>query len=129
VLLAHRFCSNWRAQCRKNLYKPTLVFVAFDAEELGLIGSRHYVTSLADNARKKIVAMLNFDMLGGGSGPLLYDGDGRVGKLALDAAKELGIDARSFSLGSGASSDHSSFRSVGIDAVFLVREYNLLHTA
>jgi len=116
-----------RAMSQKS-YKPTLVFVAFDAEELGLIGSRHYVTALADDARKKIVAMLNFDMLGGGSGPLLFDGDGRVGKLALDAAKELGIDARSFSLGSGASSDHTSFRSIGIDAVFLVREYNLLHT-
>jgi len=116
-----------RAMSQKS-YKPTLVFVAFDAEELGLIGSRHYVTSLVDDARKRIVAMLNFDMLGGGSGPLLFDGDGRVGKLALDAAKELGIDARSFSLGSGASSDHSSFRSVGIDAVFFMREYNLLHT-
>ena len=116
-----------RAMSQKSS-KPTLVFVAFDAEELGLIGSRHYVTSLVDDARKRIVAMLNFDMLGGGSGPLLFDGDGRVGKLALDAAKELGIDARSFSLGSGASSDHSSFRSVGIDAVFFMREYNLLHT-
>jgi aminopeptidase YwaD len=116
-----------RAMSQKS-YKATLVFVAFDAEELGLIGSRHYVTSLADDARKKIVAMLNFDMLGGGSGPLLFDGDGRVGKLALDVAKELGIDAHTFSLGSGASGDHSSFRSVGIDEVFFMREYNLLHT-
>ena len=84
-----------RAMSQKS-YEPTLVFVAFDAEELGLIGSRHYVTSLADDARKKIVAMLDFDMLGGGSGPLLFDGDGRVGKLALDAAKELGIDRAQF---------------------------------
>ncbi len=108
--------------------KSTLVFVAFDAEEIGLVGSRHYVTSLADDARKRIVAMLNFDMLGGGAGPLLCDGEGRVGKLALEAARELGIDARGFSLGSGASSDHASFRSVGIDAVFFMRNYNLLHT-
>lgn len=109
-------------------YKHTLVFIAFDAEEEGLIGSRHYVTSLPDDVRRKIVAMLNFDMLGGGTGPLLLDGEGRVGKLVLDAAKELGIQARGFQLGSGAGSDHASFRSVGIDAVFFSRDYNLLHT-
>ena len=106
----------------------TLVFIAFDAEEVGLVGSRQYVTSLSDEARGRIVAMINFDMLGGGTGPLLIDGEGRVGKLALEAARELGIDARSFKLGSGYSSDHASFRHVGIDAVFLMREYTLLHT-
>ena len=108
-------------------YKQTLAFIAFDAEEEGEIGSQHYVTSLSDDARKKIVAMLNFDMLGGGSGPLLLDGDGRVGKLALDAAKELGISPLSFHLGPEAGSDDLSFRSVGIDAVFFMREYYLLH--
>ena len=36
--------------------------------------------------------MLNFDMLGGGSGPLLFEGDGHVAKLAQDAVKELGFE-------------------------------------
>lgn len=116
-----------RVLAQKSL-KYTLVFVAFDAEELGLVGSRHYVTSLSDTERQRIVAMINFDMLGGGSGPLMLDGEGRIGKLALDAAKELGIDARSFTLGAGYSSDHASFRNVGIDAVFFMRSYDLLHT-
>jgi len=112
-------------------HKPiqhTLVFIAFDAEEVGLVGSRHYVTRLSDEARRRIVAMINFDTLGGGTGPLLMDGEGRIGKLALEAARELGIDARSFKLGAGYSSDHASFRNVGIDAVFFMREYTLLHT-
>lgn len=108
--------------------KHTLVFVAFDAEELGLVGSRHYVTSLSDTERQRIVAMINFDMLGGGSGPLMLDGEGRIGRLALEAAQELGINARSFKLPQGYGSDHQSFRSVGIDAVFFMREYTLLHT-
>ena len=108
--------------------KQTLVFVAFDGEEAGLFGSRHYVAGLPDDARRQIVAMLNFDMLSGGAGSLQLDGGGRAGKLALDAARELGVDARSFSLGSSANSDHASFRSVGIDAVFFMRNYDLLHT-
>jgi Zn-dependent M28 family amino/carboxypeptidase len=72
--------------------------------------------------------MIDFDMIGGGTGPLMLDGEGRIGKLALDVAQELGISARSFRLGSGASSDHASFRNAGIDAVFFMREYTLLHT-
>jgi len=112
-------------------HKPiqhTLVFIAFDAEEIGLVGSRQYVASLSDAARGRIVAMINFDTLGGGTGPLLMDGEGRIGKLALEAVRELGIDARSFKLGEGYSSDHASFRNVGIDAVFFMRDYTLLHT-
>jgi aminopeptidase YwaD len=106
----------------------TLVFIAFDAEEFGLYGSRHYVEQLSQTERSRIVAMLNFDMLGGGLGPLLAGGDGALGKIARDAASALNIDARNFSLGSGASSDHAPFQRVGIDTVFFSRDYNLLHT-
>lgn len=108
--------------------KHTLVFVAFDAEELGLIGSRHYVAGLPDDTRKKIVAMLNFDMLAGGDGPLLLGGDGKVGKVARDAATTLNIEARNFRLGNNAGSDHQPFQAIGIDTVFFSRDYNLLHT-
>lgn len=38
-------------------------FVAFDAEEDGLYGSRNYITTLADS--ENVVGMLNFDMLAG----------------------------------------------------------------
>lgn len=41
-----------------------LQFVAFAAEEMGLLGSKKVVESLAPDARKDIVAMLNFDMVG-----------------------------------------------------------------
>lgn len=116
-----------RVLAQKSL-KHTLVFVAFDAEELGLVGSRHYVASLSDTERQRIVAMINFDMLGGGSGPLMLDGEGRIGRLALEAARELGINAHSFKLPQGYGGDHQSFRSLGIDAVFFMREYDLLHT-
>lgn len=41
-----------------------LEFVAFGAEEMGLLGSKHYVGALAPEARARLVAMLNFDMVG-----------------------------------------------------------------
>lgn len=49
--------------CKKDSLKRSLVFIAFSAEELGLIGASFYV----DNPRvplDKTVAMLNMDMIG-----------------------------------------------------------------
>ncbi|MCA9656178.1 MAG: M28 family peptidase [Myxococcales bacterium] len=42
----------------------TLCFVAFGAEEMGLLGSKHYVEHLPEAERERMVAMLNFDMVG-----------------------------------------------------------------
>lgn len=42
----------------------TLTFIAFGAEEMGLLGSKHYVEKLPDAERDRMVAMLNFDMVG-----------------------------------------------------------------
>ncbi len=39
-------------------------FVAFGAEEMGLLGSKHLVKQLGASASEQIVAMLNFDMVG-----------------------------------------------------------------
>ncbi|MEX1367469.1 MAG: M28 family peptidase [Nannocystaceae bacterium] len=41
-----------------------LHFVAFGAEEMGLLGSKHYVANLPPELRSTMVAMLNFDMVG-----------------------------------------------------------------
>jgi aminopeptidase YwaD len=109
-------------------HKNTFTFIAFDAEELGLLGSQHYVQTLTSADRSKIKGMLNFDMLGGGSGPLLAGGDGDLGKLTREAAKQMGIDAHNFALGGNAGSDHESFQRVSIDTVFFSRDYGLLHT-
>lgn len=106
----------------------TLVFIAFDAEELGLVGSRAYVDGLSNAQVQNIRAMLNFDMLGAGSGPLLLMGDGNVALLGRSSAKQLNIDARNGQLPANAGSDHQSFARRGVDTVFFMRDYNLLHT-
>lgn len=113
---------------RKTPPQHTLVFIAFDAEELGLLGSRAYVNSLSGDQLQKIGAMLNFDMLGAGSGPLLVIGDGSVALLARSSAQQLGIDAHVGQLPANAGSDHESFASRGVDTVFFMRNYQLLHT-
>lgn len=43
--------------------KRSVVFVAFDGEELGLLGSRYFVENPLINL-KNVVAMINFDMIG-----------------------------------------------------------------
>jgi Zn-dependent M28 family amino/carboxypeptidase len=42
----------------------TIEFLAFGAEEMGLLGSRHFVESLTPEARASMLAMVNFDMVG-----------------------------------------------------------------
>ena len=66
--------------------------------------------------------------LGAGSGPLLLMGDGKLALLARASAKQLEIDARNGSLPANAGSDHESFARRGVDTVFFMRDYNLLHT-
>ncbi len=112
----------------KREIKYTLVFIAFDAEEYGLVGSRYYADHLSESDRAKIAAMLNFDMLAGGKGALGLGGDGKIALASRQAANALGIDARNFQLGNNAGSDHQSFTRLGIDSVFFSRDYDLLHT-
>lgn len=45
-----------------------LVFAWWGAEEVGLLGSRHYVRTLSEKEKCKIVANLNFDMLASPNG-------------------------------------------------------------
>jgi len=58
-------------------YPLTLRFAFWGAEELGLLGSFHYVESLDSAALDRHVANLNFDMLASPNGArFVYDGDG-----------------------------------------------------
>lgn len=49
---------------QKELTKRSLVFVAFDAEEIGLFGSKAYADMLESDMDQDIVLMINFDMVG-----------------------------------------------------------------
>ncbi|MCW5848645.1 MAG: M20/M25/M40 family metallo-hydrolase [Anaerolineae bacterium] len=105
----------------------TLVFIGFDAEEEGLIGSRAYVDSLSATQRKQVRAMFNFDMLGATDNPFLLIGSPELTRLAKASADALGIPGQVGELESGGS-DHQSFIEAGIPAVFFFRDDALFHT-
>ncbi|MCC6628608.1 MAG: M20/M25/M40 family metallo-hydrolase [Chloroflexi bacterium] len=97
--------------------------VGFGAEEIGLIGSRHYVESLSPAERKRILGMVNLDMLAVGQ-ELQIGGTDDLATRAIAIARDLGVTSVS-RLGSGSdrfgASDHASFVAAGIPSLFLNR--------
>jgi aminopeptidase YwaD len=93
----------------------TIEFLAFGAEEMGLLGSRHFVESLTPEARARLITMLNFDMVGRlQNNSLVVSGVGTSSawpKLLEQAAGALQI--RPSEDGFGAS-DQASFYAAGL---------------
>ena len=96
----------------------TLRFVLFGAEELGLYGSSHYVSSLSPAELDRIKAMLNFDVVGSGPRLNVY-GDEGLAQRSLELAAALNVDAEAGSLPRGASSDHAPFQRQGIPVLLM----------
>ncbi|MDP2937612.1 MAG: M28 family metallopeptidase [Dehalococcoidia bacterium] len=94
----------------------TMRFIAFSAEELGLLGSLHYVSSLTQAERQQIVAMVSLDMVGVGD-KMRFGGSQQLVQTALAIASSQGIPAQALEGLSAGSSDHVSFISAGIPAV------------
>ena len=104
-----------------------LRFVWWGAEELGLLGSRHYVRRLSQAARRANAVYLNFDMVGSANFVrFVYDGDSSSTRSSLElhpasAAIERvfaryfdsrGLAYRETSV--GGNSDHAPFARAGI---------------
>ena len=96
----------------------TLRFVLFGAEELGLYGSSHYVSSLSPAELDRIKAMLNFDVVGSGPRLNVYGNEG-LAQRSLALAAALNVDAEVGSLPRGASSDHAPFQRQGIPVLLM----------
>ncbi|MGL6105777.1 M20/M25/M40 family metallo-hydrolase [Romboutsia sp.] len=97
-------------------------FVAFGAEEIGLIGSDEYVAQLVESGEaKNIAGMINLDMVGVGENLVTYNlndtSDHKVTDIAEASIKELGYEyGGHFNSGS---SDHAPFEDAGIPSVFI----------
>jgi aminopeptidase YwaD len=110
-------------------YPFAVRFVAFGAEEIGLLGSRHYVSTLGEAERNEIAAMINLDMVGVGD-RLSFGGDPVLVEQAIERASAIGIAAERMRDRGSSSSDHASFMAVGIPALFVYRgEDPNYHTA
>lgn len=95
-------------------------FIAFGAEEVGLIGSGQFVSALSMADRGTILGLLNFDVVGAGSRWLL-GGSPALTEIAGLQATRLGLTFVEGDLPSGTSSDHASFIAAGIPALIISR--------
>ena len=111
-----------------------LVFNAFGAEEIGLVGSRHYVDTLTDAQRRNIAGMINIDSLITGDHMYAHAGTNYLANPALKSlwrqvhaiADEAGIDLRSnpglnphYPIDTGCCSDGASFEGLDIPVLWL----------
>ena len=92
-----------------------LHFYAFGAEEMGLLGSKHLVEAIPADDRPRILAMLNFDMVGRlRDDTLIVAGAGPAAQWpAILERSAAGLNLRPSDDGYGAS-DQTSFYEVGI---------------
>jgi aminopeptidase YwaD len=101
-------------------------FVGFGSEELGALGSTHFVQTWTGT---RIEAMIALDVVGSGRLTMIYSrtGDGNPAtEAAKKAAASLGLP---FETGGSEGSDHTPFAYAGIPAAFLMREpENRYHT-
>jgi Zn-dependent M28 family amino/carboxypeptidase len=99
--------------------RATVRLAMWSGEEVGLLGSMHFVTSLTEPERSAIVAYLNVDMVGSPNGFAgVYDeasapgGSAALGALLTAAVERAGGLPVAVNLGGG--SDHVPFTQAGI---------------
>jgi aminopeptidase YwaD len=94
--------------------------VAFGAEEVGLIGSHHFVAGLSPDERQALEGMINLDMVGVGDQWQLIGSEELVTEVDSEAAS-LGLDPVPAELPPGESADQNSFIAAGIPAILIYR--------
>lgn len=105
--------------------KKEVRFVAFGAEEIGLLGSKYYVNNLTNNEKARSLGNINMDMIGTNyeecTQLAIETVDGKEHSVTdgvLNAGKQLGKDNYFVSKYGG--SDHVSFHNAGIDEVTFI---------
>ena len=99
--------------------RRTVLFAAWDAEEIGLNGSKYYV----EHPRLPLtstVGMLQLDMVGAGKPTLLIEPHGLVADQSLLSAAHLGIQTMETS---GGGSDHVPFAAVRVPATLYIWDF------
>jgi hypothetical protein len=113
---------------QKHLLKRSIIFITFDAEEEGLLGSKYFVNHPVVSLTS-IKAMINLDMVGRLSEkkPLQVYGNGTA--LELDSIVKVHLKKYTFQPiyhpGGTGPSDHASFYSKNIPVLFFMTD---LHT-
>lgn len=100
--------------------RRTVLFAAWDAEELGLLGSRHY-SEFPRYPLGDTVATLHLDMVGTGSDTLEIAGDKGQGAQLSAIAAARGLATELSSIGR---SDHEPFLNAGVPASLLIWQFD-----
>lgn len=108
----------------------SIVFVAFNAEEYGMLGSKAFVDKYSSNLQNSIV--FNFDMIGSSKAQLNISGskdDTSKSLLMNSVSNRLGKEHIPFNYIFEDSSDHKSFRDKNINAItFIDNDMERIHT-
>ena len=124
---ARRRFSNSHARLRVDGLDEGLCFVTFGAEESGLHGSTYLANQLRDDLALPSV-YVNLDVTGTGDA-IEAIGDAILAEEAVEVAESLGMTARATSEPAGTSSDHASFRRVGVPVIFFASDdFSTIHT-
>ncbi|HLR69043.1 MAG TPA: M28 family peptidase [Virgibacillus sp.] len=93
-------------------------FVTFGAEELGLLGSKHYVSTLTEDEKNRSMGMFNFDMVGSENAGemIMFTVDGERNIITNTGASSSLRVSDSLTYGQVGRSDHQSFHDAGIPA-------------
>ncbi|MDV2682971.1 DUF4910 domain-containing protein [Alkalihalophilus lindianensis] len=112
------------ARAMKNLPTDTEIrFATFGAEELGLIGSRHYVNTLPESELNRIAANFNLDMVGSkDAGDLVMRTVNGQPNLVTELAQSssLRLNGAPTPFSQGGSSDHVPFGEKGVPAALFI---------
>ncbi len=112
---------------------PTLRFIAFGAEEVGLLGARHAVGELSEAERAALLVMINIDSIVTGdylyihAGPSTLSTHPQAAEMrdqVIAIAAELGIEMRlnpglnpDYPAGTGCCSDQAAFDEAGLPVI------------
>ncbi len=96
--------------------RHTVLFAAWDAEEVGLVGSSYYVEHPRYPLENTMVK-IQLDMVGAGGDTLEIDGGGGLAEKLRSVAEALGIETESTHSGG---SDHVPFQGARIPAALLI---------
>ena len=102
----------------ENDYPFTVRLILFGSEEVGLVGSRHYVAQLTEQERSEIIAMINFDVPGSGL-TLESWGDPGLTAAATAIAEDRGITFAESLTRARSNSDHRPFDEAGVPVIIV----------
>jgi aminopeptidase YwaD len=103
-------------------------FALWGGEEIGLVGSRHFVEQLTPEARDQLEAYFNLDVVASEGTPELLGSSDLIAE-AETLAAEIDIEVASGVLPDGVSSDHVPFLDGGISALMVTTpNFARIHT-